>query len=165
MLPCRQYITIKMLSIVGELELRLHSKSHVLRCMILFYKIYIYSYTYIYTLSGAFEPPEGRKERPTPHYRVERHLNLNGRDTSLIWTYSQVGRKCCFHSHRVNGHAIRPAFALYRACIRRALAMTVTGYTCFSVRNRGTRKRTQNGKAWKAARAVHALVLPTWLQE
>ena len=29
---------------------------------------------------------------------VERHLNLNGRDTSLIWTYSQVGRNCCFHS-------------------------------------------------------------------
>ena len=32
---------------------------------------------------------------------VERHLNLNGRDTSLIWTYSQVGRKCCFHSQSV----------------------------------------------------------------
>ena len=29
---------------------------------------------------------------------VERHLNLNGRDTSLIWTYSQVGRRCCFQS-------------------------------------------------------------------
>ena len=38
--------------------------------------------------------------RPTPHYSVERHLNLNGRDTSLIWTYSQVGRKCCFHNQR-----------------------------------------------------------------
>ena len=49
-----------------------------------------------WAISGAYEPPEGRKERPTPHYSVERHLNLNGRDTSLIWTYSQVGRKCCF---------------------------------------------------------------------
>ena len=51
-----------------------------------------------YIISGAYEPPEGRKERPTPHYSVERHLNLNGRDTSLIWTCSQVGRKCCFHN-------------------------------------------------------------------
>ena len=25
-------------------------------------------------------------------------LSLSYRDTSLIWTYSQVGRKCCFHS-------------------------------------------------------------------
>ena len=49
-----------------------------------------------YLLPGAYEPPEGRKERPTLHYSMERHLNLNGRDTSLIWTYSQVGRKCCF---------------------------------------------------------------------
>ena len=29
---------------------------------------------------------------------VEQHLNLNSRDTSLIWTYSQVGHKCCFHT-------------------------------------------------------------------
>ena len=34
---------------------------------------------------------------------VERHLNLNGRDTSLIWTYSQVGRKCCFHNQSTTG--------------------------------------------------------------
>ena len=73
---------------------------------------------YIYILSGAYEPPEGRKERPTPHYSVERHLNLDGRHTSLIWTYSQVGRKCCFH--KPTRYATRPAFA---CCT--ALAMTV----------------------------------------
>ena len=26
--------------------------------------------------SGAYEPPEGRKERPTPHYSVKRHLTI-----------------------------------------------------------------------------------------
>ena len=35
---------------------------------------------------------------------VERHLNLNDCDTSLLWTYSQVGRKCCFHSQRRTPH-------------------------------------------------------------
>ena len=69
----------------------------------------------IHVLPGAYEPPEGRKERPTPHYSVERHLNLNGRDTSLIWTYSQVGRKCCFHSQSAMPGAPR----FYRARIRR----------------------------------------------
>ena len=38
---------------------------------------------------------------------VERHLNLNDCDTSLLWTYSQVGRKCCFHSQRITPHASR----------------------------------------------------------
>ena len=35
---------------------------------------------------------------------VERHLNLNDCDTSLLWTYSQVGHKCCFHSQRITLH-------------------------------------------------------------
>ena len=38
---------------------------------------------------------------------MEQHLNLNGRDTSLIWTYSQVGCKCYFHSQRATLHALR----------------------------------------------------------
>ena len=38
---------------------------------------------------------------------MERHLNLNGRDTSLIWTYSQVGRRCCFHSQSATLGAAR----------------------------------------------------------
>ena len=59
---------------------------------------------YMYIVPGAYEPPEGRKECPTPHYSVERRLNLNGRYTSLIWTYFQVGRKCCFHSQRATLH-------------------------------------------------------------
>ena len=59
-------------------------------------------------------------------YSVERNLNLNGSDTSLIWTYSQVGRKCCFHNQRAMLHAQRytPSVrALYR--LRTALVMTV----------------------------------------
>ena len=70
----------------------------------------------MYVLPGAYEPPEGRKERPTPHYSVERHLNLNGRNTSLIWTYSQVGRKCCFHNQRATLHAQRSRCT---ACVQR----------------------------------------------
>ena len=31
-----------------------------------------------------------RKERPTLHYSVERHLILNAINTSLMWTYPQV---------------------------------------------------------------------------
>ena len=54
--------------------------------------------------------------RPTPHYSVERHLNLNGRHTSLIWTYSQVGRKCCFHNQLATLHAQRSRCT---ACVRR----------------------------------------------
>ena len=46
---------------------------------------------------------------------VERHLNLNDCDTSLLWTYSQVGRKCCFHSQRITPHASRLRYTAYRA--------------------------------------------------
>ena len=38
---------------------------------------------------------------------VERHLNLNDCDTSLLWTYSQVGHKCCFHSQLITPRAVR----------------------------------------------------------
>ena len=34
-------------------------------------------------MSGAFEPPKGRKEHPTPHYSVEQHLNLNNSNILL----------------------------------------------------------------------------------
>ena len=44
---------------------------------------------------GACEPPEGWKERPTPHYGVKRQLNLNYCDPS-----TQVVQKCCFHNQR-----------------------------------------------------------------
>ena len=98
-------------------------------------------------------------------YSVERNLNLNGSDTSLIWTYSQVGRKCCFHNQRATLHAQRytpsvrvvpPAYGAGDDCKR------VTRVSQFTTE---TRKRTQDRKAQKAASAVHALVLPTWLQE
>ena len=48
--------------------------------------------------------PKGWKERLT---RVEQHLNLNSCDTSLIWTYSQVGSRCCFYTQRATLHAPR----------------------------------------------------------
>ena len=35
--------------------------------------------------------PKGGKERPTPHYSVQRHLILNNDHTFLLWNYSQVG--------------------------------------------------------------------------
>ena len=35
--------------------------------------------------------PKGGKERPTPHYSVQRHLILNNYHTFLLWNYSQVG--------------------------------------------------------------------------
>ena len=38
------------------------------------------------------------QERPTPHYSVKRHLNLNDCDAFLIWTSTQVVQKCCFHN-------------------------------------------------------------------
>ena len=54
---------------------------------------------------------------------VERHLNLNDCDTSLLWTYSQVGHKCCFHSQRTTPHASRlrytaPCVPVYTALAR-----------------------------------------------
>ena len=42
----------------------------------------------------------GAYERPTPHYSVKRHLNLNDCDAFLIWTSTQVVQKCCFHNQR-----------------------------------------------------------------
>ena len=45
---------------------------------------------------------------------VERHLNLNDCDTSLLWTYSQVGHKCCFHSQRITPHAPRLRYTARR---------------------------------------------------
>ena len=45
---------------------------------------------------------------------VERHLNLNDCDTSLLWTYSQVGHKCCFHSQRITLHAPRLRYTARR---------------------------------------------------
>ena len=49
---------------------------------------------------------------------VERHLNLNDCDTSLLWTYSQVGHKCCFHSQRITSHAPRLRYTAYKAPAR-----------------------------------------------
>ena len=84
-----------------------------------------------------------RKERPTPHYSVERHLNLNGRDTSLIWTYSQVGRKCCFHNQRATPHALRSRCT---ARVFTALAMTVNVFLSSQLKQERERKIERLGK-------------------
>ena len=34
-------------------------------------------------------------------------------DTSLLWTYSQVGHKCCFHSQRITPRAVRKRTYVY----------------------------------------------------
>ena len=35
-------------------------------------------------------------------------------DTFLLWTYSQVGHKCCFHSQRITPHASRLRYTARR---------------------------------------------------
>ena len=86
---------------------------------------------------------------------MERHLNLNGRDTSLIWTYSQVGRKCCFHNHALrytpSVRVVLPAHGAGDDCKR------VTRVSQFTTE---TRKRTQDRKARKVASLYTRLYFP-----
>ena len=44
-------------------------------------------------ISGVYEPPEGRKERPTPHYSVKRHLTI-----VTLSLYGPQLKWCCFHN-------------------------------------------------------------------
>ena len=79
---------------------------------------------------------------------VERHLNLNVCDTSLLWTYSQVGHKCCFHRQRITPRAVRKRAYVY---IRRWRVAIVN---CDSRSQRwpyGTGKGRRDRKAPKAA--------------
>ena len=76
---------------------------------------------------------------------VERHLNLNDCDTSLLWTYSQVGHKCCFHSLRITPHAVRKRTCVY---IRRWRVAIVN---CDYDHSDGARKGRRDRKAPKAA--------------
>ena len=46
----------------------------------------------IHVCAGAYEPLEGRKERPNPHYSVKRHLYLNRCNTSLLTLGAHVQR-------------------------------------------------------------------------
>ena len=62
-----------------------------------------------YVLPGAYEPPEGRKERPTPHYSVERHLNLT---LPLYGHILKWGVSVVFIANAPWRHATSPAFAL-----------------------------------------------------
>ena len=56
---------------------------------------------------------------PPGAYEGGRSVQLRGTafddcDTSLLWTYSQVGRKCCFHSQRIMPHASRLRYTARR---------------------------------------------------
>ena len=46
-------------------------------------------FTITFRISSDYKNQELMKEGASnsPHYSLERHLNLNGCDTSLIWTY------------------------------------------------------------------------------
>ena len=86
---------------------------------------------------------------------VERHLNLNDCDTSLLWTYSQVGHKCCFHNQRITLHASRLRYTAYRApyaymYIRR-WRVAIVNLTAIHDRSDGAGKGRRDRKAPKAA--------------
>ena len=91
---------------------------------------------------------------------VERHLNLNDCDTSLLWTYSQVGHKCCFHSQRNTPHASRLRYtarrtqAYVRVYIRRWRVAIVN---CDSRSQRWSRKgkaRSKGSESGKPRRHI-----------
>ena len=79
-------------------------------------------------------------------YRVERHLNLNGCDTSLIWTYSQVGRKGCFYSLRATLHAPRSRYIYHT---RTALAITVHLFLSSQPWNKKENPRSKGSESCK----------------
>ena len=58
----------------------------------------------VYIQSGAYE---GRSVQL-------RGTAFDDCDTSLLWTYSQVGHKCCFHSQRITPHASRLRYTARR---------------------------------------------------
>ena len=78
---------------------------------------------------------------------VERHLNLNDCDTSLLWTYSQVGHKCCFHNQRITLHASRLRYTARRTrtCIYGA-GRRVAIVNCDSRSQRWSRKGKARSK-------------------
>ena len=82
---------------------------------------------------------------------VERHLNLNDCDTSLLWTYSQVGHKCCFHSQRITPRAVRKRTYVY------ILRWRVAIVNCDSRSQRWSRKvkaRSKGSESGKLRRHI-----------
>ena len=66
------------------------------------------------TMSVKFSQPQVSCEqeliREGASNCVEQHLNLIDCNTFLIWTYPQVGHKCCYHSQCVT---LRCTLAIY----------------------------------------------------
>ena len=61
----------------------------------------------IYNVPGAYE---GRSVQL-------RGTAFDDCDTSLLWTYSEVGHKCCFHSQRITRVCVIPRAARRRTCV------------------------------------------------
>ena len=64
---------------------------------------------YIYTISGAHEPPEGWQGASNS---VQRHLTVSGSNTFLIWTFPQVGNRLLWSL------CVRMKHAQHTACQR-----------------------------------------------
>ena len=88
---------------------------------------------------------------------VERHLNLNDYDTSLLWTYSQVGHKCCFHSQRITPRAVRKRTYVY---IRRGRVAIVN---CDSRSQRWSRKGKARSKGSESGKPRRHIGLQKYL--
>ena len=87
---------------------------------------------------------------------VERHLNLNDCDTSLLWTYSQVGHKCCFHSQRITPHAPRLHYTARRtqAYVRVYTALARGAITAMEQEREGEIERLRKRQATTPHRPV-----------
>ena len=77
---------------------------------------------------------------------VERHLNLNDCDTSLLWTYSQVGHKCCFHSQRITPRAVRRRTYVYIRRWRVAIVNYDSRSQRWSRKGKARSKDSESGK-------------------
>ena len=77
---------------------------------------------------------------------VERHLNLNDCDTSLLWTYSQVGHKCCFHSQRITPRAARKRTYVYIRRWRVAIVNCDSRSQRWSRKGKARSKGSESGK-------------------
>ena len=89
---------------------------------------------------------------------VERHLNLNDCDTSLLWTYSQVGHKCCFHSQRITRVCVIPRAVRRRTCVYiRRWRVAIVNYDSRSHAQRWSRKgkaRSKGSESGKPRRHI-----------
>ena len=100
--------------------------------------------------------------------RKERGTAFDDCDTSLLWTYSQVGHKCCFHSQRITPHASRLRYTARRTqayvrtyvYIRRRRVAIVN---CDSRSQRWSRKGKARSKGSESAKPRRHIGLQKYL--